>query len=249
MDLGFKGRVFVVTGAASGIGQETAVALAEEGATVALVDKNPQGFAKTLERITPTGSTAKGFACDITSLKSCEDAIGSILKEFGAVHGLCNVAGVLKGGGLEGTDPADWKLEVDVCLMGTINMCSAALPHLRKGPHAKIVNVASDAGRIGEKTMVTYSAAKGGVIAFTKALAKECGRYWLNVNVICPGTIKTPMTAFVTPEMEQQWAKLYPLRRLGEPRDVANGILFLASRKADWVTGQTLSVDGGFAMV
>ncbi len=249
MDYGFKGRVAVVTGAASGIGQETALVLAEEGATVALLDKNPAGFEKTLERIRPTGATAKGYACDVTDLGSCTDALAAVARDFGGINVLCNVAGVLKGGGLEGTLPADWKLEIDVCLMGTINMCSAAIPHLKKEKHNKIVNIASDAGRIGEKTMVTYSAAKGGVIAFTKALAKEMGRYWVNVNVICPGTIRTPMTAFVTPEMEQQWAKLYPLRRLGEPRDVANGIAFLASRRADWVTGQTLSVDGGFAMV
>ncbi len=249
MDLGFKGRVAVVTGGASGIGQETALVLAEEGATIALIDKNPAGFDKTIERLKHTGVTAKGYACDITDLKSCESALAAIAKDFGHIHILCNVAGVLKGGGLEGTNPADWKLEIDVCLMGTINMCAAALPHLRKEPHSKIVNIASDAGRVGEKSMVAYSAAKGGVIALTKALAKECGRYWLNVNVLCPGTIKTPMTAYVTPEMEQQWAKLYPLRRLGEPRDVANGIAFLASRRADWITGQTISVDGGFAMV
>ncbi len=199
MDLGFKGRVAIVTGAASGIGQETALVLAEEGASLALVDKNPAGFEKTLERLKPTGVTAKTYACDVTDLKSCEATLGAVAKDFGHVHILCNVAGVLKGGTLETTNPADWKLEIDVCLMGTINMCSASLPYLRKEPHAKIVNIGSDAGRIGEKTMVTYSAAKGGVIAFTKALAKECGRYWLNVNVLCPGTIKTPMTAFVTP--------------------------------------------------
>lgn len=249
MDLGLKGRVAMVTGSASGIGQETAIALAEEGASLALVDRNTEGLKGTADRLASLGIKTRSYGCDVTDIESCRQAADAVARDFGGLHVLCNVAGILKGGQLESSIPADWKAEIDVCLLGTINMSSAALPHLKKEKHGKIVNIASDAGRIGEKSMVAYSAAKGGVISFTRAFAKECGRYWLNVNVICPGTIKTPMTSFLTPDTEAQWAKLYPLRRLGEPRDVAAAIVFLASRQADWITGQTLSVDGGFATV
>ena len=115
--------------------------------------------------------------------------------------------------------------------------------------HGKIVNVASDAGKAGEMFMVSYSAAKGGIISFTRSLAREMGMYGINVNGVCPGTTKhTGMTALLNEEIEKKWVKAYPLKRLGEPQDIATMIVFLSSRAADWITGQVISVNGGYFM-
>ena len=112
----------------------------------------------------------------------------------------------------------------------------------------RIVNIASDAAKVGEKLMASYAAAKGAVVAFSKSIAKEHGRNAINVNIVCPGTTRTAMTSFLTPELEAKWVRSYPLRRLGEPEDIASMIVFLLSDRASWITGQAISVNGGYSM-
>lgn len=248
MDYAIKDKVILVTGAASGIGRETSLLLAAEGAQIAACDLSEGGASETVKQIEAAGGKAKAWALDVTDFQACADTVEAIAEEMGPLYGLCNVAGVLSDTAFGESTPEDWQMELNVCLLGTMNMCRAAMNELAKTEYSKIVNIASDAGRIGEKTMVAYSAAKGGVIAFTKSMAKLLGKSRVNVNVICPGTTRTPMTEFVTDEMEEKWAKLYPLRRLGQPRDVAAAVAFFCSQNSNWITGQALPVNGGFSM-
>lgn len=248
MDYGIKGKVIAITGAGSGIGRETARLLAAEGAQIAVCDLSEGGASETVKEIESAGGSARAWALDVADFQACADTIEAIVTEMGALYGLCNVAGVLNDLPFAESTPEDWQGELNVCLLGTMNMTRAAMHELAKTEYSKIVNIASDAGRIGEKTMVAYSAAKGGVIAFTKSTAKLLGKSRVNCNVLCPGVTRTPMTDFVTDEMEQQWAKLYPLRRIGRPSDVAYAIAFFCSQNSNWITGQTLPVNGGFSM-
>jgi 2-hydroxycyclohexanecarboxyl-CoA dehydrogenase len=155
---------------------------------------------------------------------------------------------VIVGGNFADSAPEAWKPEIDVCLFGVLHCCRAVLPIMAEQNQGRIVNIASDAARVGEKQMAVYAAAKGGIVAFSKSIAKDHGRHWINVNVVCPGTTKTPMVSFLTPELEAKWVKSYTLRRLGQPEDIADAIVFLLSDRASWITGQTISVNGGYSM-
>ena len=142
-----------------------------------------------------------------------------------------------------------WQQEIDACLYGVMNCCKSVIEPMMERSCGKIVNVASDAGKAGEKLMVSYSAAKAGIMGFTRSLAREMGRYWINVNAVCPGMTKgTGMTAIMTDELEKRFVKNYALRRLGRPEDTTQLILFLSSKAADWITGQAISVNGGYYM-
>ncbi|MEW6776391.1 MAG: SDR family NAD(P)-dependent oxidoreductase, partial [Bdellovibrionota bacterium] len=169
MDLGISGKVILITGAGSGIGRRTAEVLASEGAVMALADVNQKGLADTEAAIKGKGGKAASFPLDVTSHTACETIVQKVVKEVGPLYGLCNVAGVLVGTPFQESSPENWEAELNVCLKGTMNLSHAAIPELTKLEYAKIVNVASDAARIGEKTMVAYSAAKGGVVSFTKS--------------------------------------------------------------------------------
>ncbi len=249
MDLLLKDRVVLVTGGASGIGKATAALLAEEGSRVVVIDREATAAEAAARE---TGDDTTGVGLDVTRFEDVRAAIGDIHGRFGRIDGLVNAAGVLAGGRFVETEPVNWKREIDVCLYGVLNCCHATLP-IMSGQNGGqngggIVNIASDAAKVGEGRMASYAAAKGAVVAFSKSIAKEHGRDGINVNVVCPGTTKTAMTAFLTPEMEAKWVRSYPLRRLGEPLDIANMIVFLLSGRATWVTVQAISVNGGYSM-
>jgi 2-hydroxycyclohexanecarboxyl-CoA dehydrogenase len=176
-------------------------------------------------------------------------AVADTVDAFGQLDILVNSAGVSAGGLFMETEPESWSLEIGINLVGTMNCCHTAAPHMITKGYGKIVNIASDAGRVGEKRLSVYGASKGGVLGFTKCLALELARYKINVNVVSPGVVKSPMTSFLTEDLEKEWAKFYPLRRLGVPEDVANMIVFLCSDRTSWMTGQTVSIDGGFSRI
>ncbi|MDP3939087.1 MAG: SDR family oxidoreductase [Deltaproteobacteria bacterium] len=245
MDLLLKDRVVLVTGGASGIGKATAALLTKEGSRVVVIDREASAAEAAARE---TGGDATGVGLDVTRFDDVRAAIGDIHGRFGRIDGLVNAAGVLAGGRFVETEPASWKREIDVCLYGVLNCCHATLPIMASQNGGQIVNIASDAAKVGEGQMASYAAAKGAVVAFSKSIAKEHGRNAINVNVVCPGTTKTAMTAFLTPEMEAKWIRSYPLRRLGEPLDIANMIVFLLSGRASWITGQAISVNGGYSM-
>jgi 2-hydroxycyclohexanecarboxyl-CoA dehydrogenase len=262
MDLGFKDKVVLITGSGRGMGQDMARAFAAEGAKVAVNDIDSDGIAETQEMIGNAGGTGMAAACDITDVAAVTKTIAEIEKAWGRLDILVNNAAVLTQHALflEKT-PEQCDTEVKVTLYGTMNCMRAALPGMIDREYGKIVNIATDAARVGQERESVYSAAKGGVVAFTKSIAKEVGKNNINVNVVSPGATNSPMRNAILDKMrkamgeervaerEAKVRRVYPLRRIGEMEDVSNTVLFLTSDRARHITGQVLSVNGGFAMV
>lgn len=240
----------VVTGGGSGIGEGIATMLAEAGARVAVADLSAEAAELVVEQITAKGGTAIGVQLDIADESSVQRALTSVRERFGPVSLLVNnaAAWAIKTFAETTADEAD--RVVDVTLLGTMNVIRAALPDLIEA-RGRIVNIASDSARTGEHSMSVYAAAKAGVIGLSKSLAKEVGRKGVTVNVVAPGTTVTPGSSGFIEAVggQEKLAKAYPLGRLGEPTDIAGAVLFFASPLAPWITGQVLSVSGGFTMV
>ncbi len=250
MELRFDRKSVLVTGAASGIGFSVASAFGSSGAAVALLDVDGDGTRRAAERIAAAGGKALGLGADITDPASVRAAVGAAAVDTGALDIVVNCAGRAITGPFMESDPAAWRTLLEVNLLGTIQVCHAAIPHLRDG--GRIVNIASDAARIGSAGEAVYSAAKGGVIALTKSLARELARRRITVNCVSPGPTDTPMLRAVMAGDEfmlEKLVKATPLRRLGSPEDIASAVVFLASDQAGHITGQVLSVSGGITMV
>ncbi len=249
MDLGLKDKVAIVTGGGGGIGAQTCRTLAEEGAHVAVVDLNLENARKIADEVNSMGVKALPLQIDVSLTEQAEQMVQQTLSEFGKIDILNNIAGLAMPRFFKDSTKEIWEMEVNVCLYGVMNCCKAVMEPMMEQNHGKIVNVSSDSGKAGEKLMVSYSAAKAGIMGFTKSLAKELGRNWINVNAVCPGTtMGTAMTALINEELEKKWVKQYALRRLGTPEDTANTIVFLSSEAASWITGQAVSVNGGYFM-
>ncbi|HYB99168.1 MAG TPA: SDR family NAD(P)-dependent oxidoreductase [Candidatus Limnocylindrales bacterium] len=247
MDLGLVGKVAFITGGASGLGKCTAEMMAAEGVSVMLADVNEGMLESTRAALAGTGAQVEAVRLDVRDLGACRKAIDGTIARFGKLDILVNSAGI--GGSASffvQTDPEEWQDLIGINLLGVMNCCRAASDHMIERRYGKIVSIASEAGRANEKRMVVYGATKGGVISLTRGLALELGRYSINVNAVCPGVTKTPMTAYIDEEMEKQASRFYPLGRLGVPEDIAPMITFLASDRASWITGQAISVSGGF---
>jgi len=246
MDLGLQGKVAMVTGAGSGIGRQIALDLANEGVTVVGVDLNEANAQASADE---AGNGALAMALDVTSFTAASSVVERIVADLGEINILINCAGAWRAGLFTESTPEDWAFEVNVCLMGVINCTRAVLDPMIAQGGGKIVNIASDAGRIGEFRQAVYSGAKAGVIGFSKAVAREVGKSGIHVNCVCPGYTKTPGTADLTEEMEARIAKAYPLRKIGLPQDVSRMAVVMASDAASHATGQTISVSGGYSMV
>jgi len=244
VDLGDK--VAVVTGAASGIGRAIAAGLATAGATVAAVDRDAEGLAETVAAI-GGGSTA--HRADLSD----RVAILALRDEVVAAHGLPDV--VVNGAGFDRVEPfmsnddALWEALTAVNFLGPVRLTHAFLePILAAGRTVKIVNIASDAGRVGSMGETVYSGTKGGLIAFTKSLAREMARHRINVNCVCPGPTDTPLFATLPEKVRDGLVRAIPFRRLATPEEIADAVLFFCSHRSDFVTGQVLSVSGGLTM-
>lgn len=241
-------RTAVITGAASGIGRATALAFAKAGARVILADIDEANGAKAAAELRAAGHIADYLAVDLTDPASIEAFAGTVLQRFGAPDVIVNGAGWGKNHPFwEGT-PDLWQTMVALNFVGPMQLVKALLPAMIERGSGRVVNVASDAGRVGSLGESVYSGAKGGLIAFTKALAREVARYQINVNCVCPGPTDTPLMAVVPEKVKDALTKAIPFRRLGRPEEVADAILFFASERARYVTGQVLSVSGGLTM-
>lgn len=246
MELGLKDRVAIITGAASGIGASAAAILAAEGMHVAIVDidlSKAQGTAQALEK---TGARVMAVKADVTSAASVEAMIAEVAGRFGNIHVLVNNAGFTRDMHLTKMPEEAWDAVVDVILKGAYLCTKAAMPHLIKHPHGRVINISSRA-HLGNPGQANYSAAKAGLIGFTRALALEEGRYYVTVNAVAPGIIDTEMVRAL-PHYEKVKAaaeKTTPIPRIGAAEDVGNAIAFLASDRASYITGEVLHVTGG----
>ncbi len=244
MDLG--DRVAVVTGAASGIGRAVAVGFAQAGATVAAADRDGDGLAATVAAI---GGRATAHRVDLADKAAVLALRDEVVAAHGAPDVIVNAAGFDRVEPFMSNDDALWEALVAVNFLGAVRVTHALLePVLARQRPAKIVNIASDAGRVGSLGETVYAGTKGGLIAFTKSLAREVARHRINVNCVCPGPTDTPLFASLPEKVREGLVRAIPFRRLATPEEVADAVLFFASDRANFVTGQVLSVSGGLTM-
>jgi NAD(P)-dependent dehydrogenase (short-subunit alcohol dehydrogenase family) len=246
----FSGQTAVVTGAASGIGREVATEFATEGADVAILDiDEDRGQAATDDISDDHGVDAGFYDTDVSDYDDVGDSVSAIVDDLGGIDVLANVA----AGGLQDDaepfieeGPEDWAPHIEVSYRGVLHTCHHVLQHMTDRGEGAIVNVASDSYMGQDPNLAVYAGSKAGIVSFTKTVAKEVGEDGVRVNAISPSTTWTPATEDWLEEYGDKIAESYPLGRLGQPADHANAIVFLASDAADWVTGQVLSVNGGF---
>lgn len=251
---GLTDQIAIVTGGGSGIGRAICVRLAEEGCRVAVFDINAAGAEETARLATGAGGAAEPFVVDITDHAAVMAAVAKVEAALGGIGILVNNAGWDRMMNFVDTDPAFWRKIIDINLVGHLNLHHAVLPRMVARQKGRIINIASDAGRVGSSGEAVYSACKGGMIAFAKTIAREHARHGIRVNTVCPGPTQTPLLATVADDMPggaklvEHLQKAIPLRRLGQPNDYPGLVAFLASSDADYITGQTISVSGGLSM-
>jgi 3-oxoacyl-[acyl-carrier protein] reductase len=241
------GRVALVTGAGSGIGRASALMLGQAGARLALVERLPERLERVTEEATARGYDAEGIVADVTDARAMDAAVERALARWGALDVVLANAGISTHVAVADMDPADWDRVLGVDLDGVFYTVRPAIPSLERSPHGRVICTASHYGVIGQAEMAHYSAAKGGVIGFVKALARELGPAGVTVNAIAPGPVQTAINER-TPEQVRAWEAALPLGRLGQSEDVAGAVVFLASDLASWITGHVLQVNGGAFM-
>ncbi len=246
MKLGLENKVAVVTGSGRGIGAATARALAEEGARVVVTDIDPNTTAATVGALEEEGFEVHGVVADVTSAADVQRLVAETVARFGGLHVLVNNAGFPKDSYLTKMPEADWDLVTGVVLKGAFLCSKAAVPHMMAQKWGRIVNISSRA-HLGNPGQANYSAAKAGLVGFTKALSYEEGKFNITVNAIAPGFVETELMRSLPSydTIRDKWLKATPLPRLGVPRDIADAVLFLASERAGFITGELLHVTGG----
>ncbi len=245
-----EGKVALITGAASGMGQATAELFAEQGAKVALTDVSIEAQEQVVERITSAGYLARGWHLDVMAASQIEERVVEIAEHFGGLDILVNNAGIGAGGPVDADDyEAVWERGINTMLTAHVRMIRAALPYLRQSDSARIVNIASTEGLGATKLNSAYATAKTGVIGLTRSLAVEFGTEGITVNCICPGPIRTGMTARIEEADKREYARRrVALKRYAIPEEVAHMTLSLVLPAASFVTGVALPVDGGLTI-
>jgi 2-hydroxycyclohexanecarboxyl-CoA dehydrogenase len=246
MDL--QDRAVIVTGGASGIGRATALLLAREGAKVLIGDVDAKGGRSAVAEGAANGLAIDYLPLDLTIKTSVDDFVAAAHQQTGRVDGLVNAAGWDQIQPFLENPPEMWDRVISVNLMGAIRLTRGVLPPMVEARTGKIVNISSDAGRVGSMGETVYAAAKGGLIAFTKSLAREMARYRVNVNCVCPGPTDTPLFQRQPERMKEALTRAIPFRRIAQPIEIAQAVLFFLSPRSDYVTGQVLSVSGGLTM-
>jgi 2-hydroxycyclohexanecarboxyl-CoA dehydrogenase len=242
----------IVTGGASGIGRATALLLAQRGATVYVGDIDAGGGQRVAEEAAAQGLPIHYFPLDLASADSAHAFVAAVAAQAPRIDGLVNAAGWDRVEPFMDNTPELWEKLVAINLLGPIRLTRAVLTHMTQAKAGQIVNISSDAGRVGSMGETVYSACKGGTIAFTKALAREMARFKINVNCVCPGPTDTPLLHAQTSEwamrIKEGMTRAVPFRRLAEPVEIAESISFFLSSGSRFITGQVLSVSGGLTM-
>ncbi|MGD2065391.1 MAG: 3-oxoacyl-ACP reductase family protein [Dehalococcoidia bacterium] len=262
--LGLERKTAIVTGGGSNIGRGIVIAFAKQGANVAIAELDEAQGAKVAKEASATGrGKVENMRTDVTDWESVQAMVKKTLDKFGQLDILVNAVGWVRDDLFIRKSREDWEKEIARNLWSDINCTRAVLDHMIERNYGKIISIGSDAARVGQLREAVYSGCKGALISMTKSLARELGRYGINVNIVCPGVVipesrdattsesmwtDDMMKIFSTPEALDKIAKGIPLGRLGTPDDIANAVLFLSSDRANFITGQTISVDGGYTM-
>ncbi len=264
MELGLRGKNVIITGGGSNIGRSIVHAFAQEGSNITIAELAPSQGEKVADEVRAmgTGSKVQVVATDVTQHEQVNKMVEQAIAEFGSVDVLVNNVGWTVDGLFLEKPRAEWEKEVQVNLWGAINCMHGVLPHMTERESGAIVSISSDAGRMGEYREAVYSACKAGIIALSKSIARETGRYGLRANVVCPGLVVpgddesisdesmwNQMRDIFTEDVLERVRRAYLFRRLGTGGEVANAVVFLASGAASFITGQTLSVSGGYTMM
>jgi NAD(P)-dependent dehydrogenase (short-subunit alcohol dehydrogenase family) len=250
MDLGLNDKVALVTGAGRGVGREIVLSLAAEGAKVAVNYRSSSKDAEALiAEIEAKGGKAKAYQADVADFEAVKAMVGAVVKDLGGLNILVNNAGLALRQRFVETKPEDWHRQIDTCLYGAIHCCHAAAPHLDAAKNGRIVSVIGDSSRVGESGLAIVAAARAGVVALMKSLAREFGRSGTTANTVSLGLVETDHDKDWVEANREKLVRLYPLRRLGLASDVAPMVTMLASPLSGWITGQVLSISGGFSMV
>jgi NAD(P)-dependent dehydrogenase (short-subunit alcohol dehydrogenase family) len=250
MDLQLKGRVALVTGGARDVGAEIALTLAAEGASVAVNYSSSADAARdVVQKIKAGGGRAIGCKADVADYEAVTTMVRQVTQELGGLNILVNNAGVVLRKPFSETTPTDWKRQIDVGLYGAIHCCHAAAPHIAKSGNGRLISIVGDSSRVGESGLAIAAAARAGVIALMKSLAREMGRTGTTANTLALGLIETAHDPGWVDANRERLVKLYPLRRLGKSVDITPMVALLASDHAAWTTGQVISISGGFSMV
>ncbi|MFA7230271.1 MAG: 3-oxoacyl-[acyl-carrier-protein] reductase [Victivallaceae bacterium] len=242
------GKVALVTGGARGIGKAICQRLADEGASLAIVDIMLEVAQQTADEFKAQGVKAVAYAANVAKPEDADATIKKVVEDFGKLDILVNNAGITRDTLIMRMSEQDWDLVIAVNLKGTFNFTKAAIRPMMKARSGKIVNIASVVGRMGNAGQANYSASKAGVIGLTKTSAKEVASRGIQVNAVAPGYIMTDMTGKLSEEATEAFMKVIPMRRAGTPKDVADVVFFLCSENSNYVTGQVINVDGGMLM-
>ena len=242
------GQIALVTGAARGIGQAIALKLAADGADLALCDLQAEWLEETAAKVKDLGRRVECYSVDVSNGDAVSETVKTIEKDFGQIDVLVNNAGITKDGLIMRMSEDDWDAVLNVNLKGVFLFTKAAMRGMMKKRSGSIVNIASVIGLIGNAGQANYAASKGGVIAFTKTVARELSSRNIRCNAIAPGFIRTKMTDELSEDVQQKMLTQIPLNRFGDPEDVANVVAFLAGNASGYVTGQVISTCGGMVM-
>jgi len=245
MAMKLDGKTALITGGASGIGRATVMTFAQSGARVICADINQAASAELVKEAADAKLAVEAVDVNLADVKSIHGCAEEVLRRYGRVDILVNAAGWGDIQPFMENKPEFMDRVIAINLGAPVHLTQALLPPMIAAGQGKIVNIASDAGRVGSSGETVYAAAKGGVIAFTKSLAREVARYSINVNCVCPGPTDTPMLATRPEKLREAFLKAIPFRRFAKPQEIADAVLFFASSRSDYITGQVLSVSGG----
>jgi NAD(P)-dependent dehydrogenase (short-subunit alcohol dehydrogenase family) len=250
MDMKLKGKVALVTGAARDVGREIALSLAAEGAAVAVNYRGSKDQAEAVvAEIERNGGKAIAYHADVSDFAAVQSMVNKIVADFGHLNIVVNNAGVALRNRFVETTPDEWQKQINICLYGAIHVSKAAASHLEKAGDGRIIALIGDSSRVGESGLAIVAAARAGVIGLMKSLAREFGRFGTTANTISLGLIETAHDRAWVDANRDKLTKFYPLRRLGLPQDIAPMVTLLASPHGGWITGQVISISGGFSMV